>query len=95
MFLLEELHVNEDFLLICNLGRPVQYVQKKKTIYPEWNTCFDAHLYQGRLIQLIVMERPAHLVADVSLQAAALAEKCRDGGLASIWVSSLISLSHK
>jgi hypothetical protein len=25
-------------------GKGVLLVQKKKTIYPEWNTCFDAHL---------------------------------------------------
>ncbi|XP_013379149.1 protein kinase C delta type isoform X2 [Lingula anatina] len=38
-------------------GREVSYVQKKKTVYPEWNTCFDAHLYDGRMIQFMIMEK--------------------------------------
>ena len=32
-------------------GKGTQLVQKKKTIYPEWNTSFDAHLYDGRVIR--------------------------------------------
>jgi len=27
-------------------------VQKKKTIYPEWGSCFDSHLKEGRVIQV-------------------------------------------
>lgn len=67
-------------------GRGVQYVQKKKTIYPEWNTCFDAHLYDGRMIHMVVMQRPQKLVADVNIGAKNLAEKCPDGEVASVWV---------
>ena len=29
-------------------GQGVQLVQKKKTIYPDWNRCFDTHLYDGK-----------------------------------------------
>lgn len=64
----------------------IQYVQKKKTIYPEWSTSFDAHLYERRLIQLVVMQRPNKLVADVNIGAQMLAEKCKDNGVASVWV---------
>ncbi|KAK2148685.1 hypothetical protein LSH36_487g03014 [Paralvinella palmiformis] len=56
-------------------GKGVQLVQKKKTIYPEWNTCFDAHLYEGRVIELAVWKRPETYVSDVSITAQALAEK--------------------
>lgn len=62
-------------------------VQKKKTIYPEWNCCFDAHLYDGRMIEMIVMQRPKQFVADVNIGAQMLADRCKDGGVASVWVS--------
>ena len=29
-------------------GHGLQLVQKKKTIYPDWNRCFDTHLYEGK-----------------------------------------------
>ena len=63
-------------------------MQRKKTIYPEWNTCFDAHLYDGRMIQMVVMQRPNKFVADVSIGGQVLANKCKDGGVASVWVGT-------
>ncbi|GFS23184.1 protein kinase C [Elysia marginata] len=53
-----------------------QLVQKKRTLYPKWNSCFDAHLYEGRTIQVIIMERPNRNLADVNVTAQALADKC-------------------
>ena len=35
------------------------YTQRKKTIYPEWSTSFDAHLYEDRQLQFIVLQRPS------------------------------------
>ncbi|XP_064604272.1 protein kinase C delta type-like isoform X2 [Liolophura sinensis] len=67
-------------------GRGLQLVQKKRTIYPEWNTCFDSHLYDGRVIQMIVMERPNKFIADISIGARVLAEKCQNGGVATVWL---------
>ena len=69
-------------------GRGVQLIQKKKTIYPDWNRCFDAHLYEGRVIQMVLMERPNKCIADITIGAQALAEKCQEGGVASAWVSA-------
>ncbi|XP_012945411.1 protein kinase C delta type [Aplysia californica] len=57
-------------------GKGVQLVQKKKTLYPKWNSCFDAHLYEGRVIQMILMDRPNRTVAEASLSAKSLSEKC-------------------
>ncbi|ELU04030.1 hypothetical protein CAPTEDRAFT_114953 [Capitella teleta] len=74
------------FVLFVSAGKGVQLVQRKKTIYPEWNTCFDAHLYDGRCIQMVVMQRPQQLVADVNVGAQHLADKCRDGEVASVWL---------
>jgi novel protein kinase C delta type len=65
----------------------VQLVQKKKTIYPEWNSCFDAHLYEGRVIQMVVNHRPATKIAECNVTARSLADKCNNGELTSIWVS--------
>ncbi|KAK3581241.1 hypothetical protein CHS0354_032961 [Potamilus streckersoni] len=67
-------------------GRGTQLIQKKKTIYPEWNTCFDAHLYEGRVIQMVCMERPNRFLGDVSIKARLLAEKCTDSNIATIWL---------
>ena len=80
-----KLCINYVFLL----AGKTQLVQKKKTICPEWNTSFDAHLYDGRVIHMIVMQRPNQLVADISISAQDLADKCKDGGVASIWVSDV------
>ncbi|CAG5121340.1 unnamed protein product, partial [Candidula unifasciata] len=57
-------------------GKGVQLVQKKKTLYPKWNSCFDAHLYNGRIIQLIIMEKPNKNLAEISIGAKMLADKC-------------------
>ena len=29
-------------------GQGIQLIQQKKTFYPDWNRCFDTHLYDGR-----------------------------------------------
>ncbi|XP_014676167.1 PREDICTED: protein kinase C delta type-like, partial [Priapulus caudatus] len=38
-------------------GHGPQLVQKKRTIFPGWNACFDAHTYDGRVINIVVMDR--------------------------------------
>ncbi|XP_025106597.1 protein kinase C delta type-like isoform X1 [Pomacea canaliculata] len=67
-------------------GRGTQLVQKKRTLYPEWNTCFDAHLNHGRVIQMVLMERPNTSLADVSIGAKILADKCADGNATRTWL---------
>ncbi|WAR25279.1 KPCD-like protein [Mya arenaria] len=67
-------------------GRGIQLVQRKKTIYPEWNTCFDAHLYEGRVIQMIAMERPNKFLADTTVSGKALADKCTDSSIVTAWL---------
>ena len=82
---------------MCIAGKGIQLVQKKKTIYPEWNTCFDAHLYEGRMIQMVVMvprqDQPDKLFADINIGAQMLADRCRgkEGNVATISVSMLFS----
>lgn len=67
-------------------GRGIQLVQRKKTIYPEWNTCFDAHLYEGRVVQMVAMERPNRFLADTTISAKALADKCTDSNIVTAWL---------
>ncbi|KAK3102892.1 hypothetical protein FSP39_014744 [Pinctada imbricata] len=67
-------------------GQKQQLVQKKRTIYPEWNTCFDAHIYEGRVINMVVMEKPNRLLADVTIGAKALADKCKDNSISTTWL---------
>ena len=73
-------------------GRGQVIVQRKKTIYPEWNTCFDAHLYPGRVIEFVVKQRPDTLVADISIPAQGLAAKCIER-VATVWVRFFSSRS--
>jgi novel protein kinase C delta type len=69
-------------------GEIVQYIQKKKTIYPEWNTTFDAHWYEGRIIQFVLCERPDQKLADVKVAVKSLVERCRGQttSVASMWL---------
>lgn len=67
-------------------GRGTQLVQKKRTLYPEWNTCFDAHLNEGRVIHMVLMERPNKTLADVSIGAKLLADKSSDGQASRCWL---------
>ncbi|CAM1306335.1 PRKCD (predicted) [Pycnogonum litorale] len=67
-------------------GRGVQLVQRKKSLYPEWNSCFDVQLFRGSLVHVIVMDKPNKYVADVLLTAQVLADKCRDTDVACTWV---------
>lgn len=69
--------------------RGISLVQKKKTIYPEWNKCFDTHLYEGRVITIVVLQKPSgKVVADVSIGVQFLVDQCkRDShGFSSVWL---------
>ncbi|XP_076312024.1 putative protein kinase C delta type homolog isoform X2 [Tachypleus tridentatus] len=69
-------------------GKPgVQLVQRKKIHYPEWNSCFDVHLFRGSLIHLLVMDKPNKLLADLLIPVQVLADKCRGSDeVPSIWL---------
>jgi len=68
-------------------GKGVQLVKKKKTILPEWNTSFDFHLYEGRVIHMEIIERADKVkVAECSILAQSLADLAKDGEPTSVWV---------
>ncbi|KAK2550647.1 Protein kinase C delta type [Acropora cervicornis] len=79
-------HIKE---AIMSPDRGISLVQKKKTIYPEWNKCFDTHLYEGRVITIVVLQKPSgKVVADVSIGVQFLVDQCkRDShGFSSVWL---------
>jgi hypothetical protein len=72
-------------------GQGVQLVQKKRTIYPEWNKCFDTHLYPGRVISVVVMEKPNVYRGDTTIGVQFLVDQCKKDGFSSLWVRILAS----
>lgn len=83
-------HIKE---AVLTPGQGIQLVQKKKTIYPEWNKCFDTHLYDGRVISVVAMERPNKFLADVTIGVQFLVDQCKkSNGFSSIWVCTRRSL---
>lgn len=67
----------------------MQLVQKKKTVYPEWNKCFDSHLYDGRQIQIIIKnKRPDLFMCEFQATVRKLAEYCDNNGeVVTKWLS--------
>ena len=65
-------------------------VQKKPTMYPEWKTTFDAHIYEGRVIQIVLMRAAEDPVSEVTVGVSVLAERCKkNNGKAEFWVRGL------
>ncbi|XP_032230601.1 protein kinase C delta type [Nematostella vectensis] len=76
-------HIKE---AVMTAGQGITLVQKKKTIYPEWNKCFDTHNYEGRVITIVVREKPDHLLAEVTIGVQFLVDQCRHDGFSSVWL---------
>uniref|UniRef100_A0A8B9GDZ0 protein kinase C n=1 Tax=Amazona collaria TaxID=241587 RepID=A0A8B9GDZ0_9PSIT len=52
-------------------------VQKKPTMYPEWKSTFDAHIYEGRVIQIVLMKAAEEPLSEVTVGVSVLAERCK------------------
>lgn len=64
-----------------------QIVQRKPTFYPKWNTCFDCHLYSGRIINIIIRDSNTNeQIAEASVDAEMLSIKAKDKVLHQDWV---------
>jgi hypothetical protein len=79
-------HVKESTM---TAGQGIILVQKKKTIYPEWNKGFDTHNNEGRVVTIVVKEKPDVFLGDVTIGVQFLVDQCkREGqGYSSVWVS--------
>jgi len=73
-------------LFVVVTGKDITLLQKKPSLRPEWNSCFDAHLYEGRAIRIILNNRPNVEIGQVTFTAQSLADRCKDSDIASIWV---------
>uniref|UniRef100_A0A8K9UNE6 Protein kinase C n=1 Tax=Oncorhynchus mykiss TaxID=8022 RepID=A0A8K9UNE6_ONCMY len=62
-------------------------VQRKPTMYPAWKSCFDAHICEGRVLQVILMKTTEEPLAEATVGVSVLAERCKKGnGCAEFWV---------
>ncbi|KAJ8370548.1 hypothetical protein SKAU_G00105760 [Synaphobranchus kaupii] len=62
-------------------------VQKKPTMYPAWKSSFDAHIHEGRVLQVILMKTAEEPLSEVTVGVSVLAERCKKGnGRAEFWL---------
>lgn len=62
-------------------------VQRKPTMYPAWKASFDAHIYEGRVLEVLLMKTPEEPLAEVTVGVSVLAERCKKAnGRAEFWV---------
>ncbi|KAJ8257891.1 hypothetical protein GJAV_G00190840 [Gymnothorax javanicus] len=62
-------------------------VQKKPTMYPAWKSSFDAHIYEGRVLQVILMKTAEEPLSEVTVGVSVLAERCKKGnGRSEFWM---------
>ena len=54
-------------------------MQKRRTLHQEWYSFFDSHLYPGRVIVMIVMQRSTNTsVAEIGIGVDVLKTKCEE-----------------
>ncbi|XP_036415163.1 protein kinase C, delta b isoform X1 [Colossoma macropomum] len=62
-------------------------VQRKPTMYPAWKSSFDAHIYEGRVIQVLLMRTAEESISEATVGVSVIAERCKKGnGRAEFWV---------
>ncbi|XP_028906742.1 protein kinase C delta type isoform X3 [Ornithorhynchus anatinus] len=62
-------------------------IQKRPTMYPEWNSSFDAHIYEGRVIQIVLMKAAEEILSEATVGVSVLAEKCKkSSGKTEFWL---------
>uniref|UniRef100_A0AAR2LRB4 Protein kinase C n=1 Tax=Pygocentrus nattereri TaxID=42514 RepID=A0AAR2LRB4_PYGNA len=73
----------------CSLSpeRGKTLVQRKPTMYPAWKSSFDAHIYEGRVIQVLLMKTAEETLSEATVGVSVIAERCKKGnGRAEFWV---------
>lgn len=56
-------------------------------MYPAWKASFDAHIYEGRVLEVLLMKTAEEPLAEVSVGVSVLAERCKKAnGRAEFWV---------
>uniref|UniRef100_H2TQC3 Protein kinase C n=1 Tax=Takifugu rubripes TaxID=31033 RepID=H2TQC3_TAKRU len=68
-------------------GEELVFRYKKPTMYPAWKASFDAHIYEGRVLEVLLMKTAEEPLAEVSVGVSVLAERCKKAnGRAEFWV---------
>lgn len=56
-------------------------------MYPAWKATFDAHIYEGRVLEVLLMKTAEEPLAEVTVGVSVLAERCKKAnGHAEFWV---------
>ncbi|XP_061543327.1 protein kinase C delta type-like [Phycodurus eques] len=69
-------------------------IQKKPTMYPSWKSTFDAHIYEGRVIEVLLMQSAEEALAKATVGVSVLAERCKNSktsGRTEFWVDLIPS----
>ncbi|XP_051967753.1 protein kinase C delta type-like [Xyrauchen texanus] len=62
-------------------------VQRKPTMYPAWKSSFDAHIYEGRVIEVVLMKTAEEALSEATVGVSVIAERCKKGnGHVEFWV---------
>uniref|UniRef100_A0A673B1Y5 Protein kinase C n=1 Tax=Sphaeramia orbicularis TaxID=375764 RepID=A0A673B1Y5_9TELE len=72
-----------------NTERGKTLVQRKPTMYPAWKSTFDAHIYEGRVLEVVLMQNTEEPLAKATVGVSVLAERCKKSktnGRAEFWV---------
>nr|XP_046240490.1 protein kinase C, delta b isoform X2 [Scatophagus argus] len=71
-----------------NTERGKTLVQRKPTMYPAWKSTFDAHIYEGRVLEVVLMKSTEEPLAKATMGVSVLAERCKSksNGRTEFWV---------
>ncbi|XP_028260927.1 protein kinase C, delta b isoform X2 [Parambassis ranga] len=72
-----------------NTERGKTLIQRKPTLYPPWKSTFDAHIYEGRVLEIVLMQSTEEPLAKATVGVSVLAERCKKSktnGRAEFWV---------
>nr|CDJ80692.1 CBN-TPA-1 protein [Haemonchus contortus] len=62
-------------------------VQKKKTIYPEWEKCWDTAVTEGRILQIVLMYNQTPVV-EATMRLEDIVSKCKSDSITHIWINT-------
>ncbi|XP_077385267.1 protein kinase C delta type-like [Festucalex cinctus] len=69
-------------------------IQKKPTMYPSWKSTFDAHIYEGRVLEVVLMQSAEEALAKATVVVSVLADRCKNSktnGRTEFWVDLIPS----
>uniref|UniRef100_A0A158P8W1 SLC12 domain-containing protein n=1 Tax=Angiostrongylus cantonensis TaxID=6313 RepID=A0A158P8W1_ANGCA len=62
-------------------------VQKRKTIYPEWEKCWDTAVTEGRILQIVLMHNQTPVV-EATMRLEDIISKCKNDSITHIWINT-------